>query len=64
MNIPVLSAYISGSLFSRAHGKSFMYMRNNKGPRLEPCGIPDLTMVSGEFLLLTEQYCCLGSEPS
>ena len=34
------SAYIIKSNFVVASDKSFIYMINNKGPRIEPCGTP------------------------
>ena len=35
--------------------KSFMYMRNNKGPKMEPCGTPYLMLwISDLSLLIVE----------
>ena len=32
--------------------KSFMYMRNNKGPKMEPCGAPYLMVWISDLSLL------------
>jgi hypothetical protein len=40
----VSSAYSTNLAFSAVTlGKSFMYNKKNKGPRIEPCGTPYLT---------------------
>ena len=36
----VLSAYIIKSNFFVDSGKSFIYMINNNGPIIDPCGTP------------------------
>ena len=36
--------------------KSFMYMRNNKGPKMEPCGTPYLMAWISDFSLLMVTY--------
>jgi len=33
-------------------GKSFMYKRKSRGPKIEPCGTPCLTVAQSETLLL------------
>lgn len=40
-------------------GRSFIYTKNKRGPRTEPCGTPDLTRDDDEFLLLTVTNCDL-----
>lgn len=34
-------------------GRSFIYIKNKRGPKTEPCGTPDSTRDDNEFLLLT-----------
>jgi len=33
-------------------GKSFIYKRKSRGPKIEPCGTPCLTLAQSETLLL------------
>jgi hypothetical protein len=33
-------------------GKSFIYKRNNKGPNIDPCGTPCLTLSQSEVILV------------
>ena len=40
LNKVVSSAYIIKLIILLAFGKSFMYIINNKGPRIDPCGTP------------------------
>ena len=39
-NIFVSSASIIGSIIFEAFGRSLTCIRNNKGPKIEPCGTP------------------------
>ena len=36
--------------------KSFMYMRNNKGPKMDPCGTPYLMVWISDLSLLMVTY--------
>ena len=38
--------------------RSFMYIKNNSGPRIDPCGTPHVTFCSFVLLLLTKQMYC------
>jgi hypothetical protein len=51
-NILVSSAKIIGAevLFIN-FGKSFIYIRKSRGPRMEPCGTPCLNLAQSETLL-------------
>ena len=47
MLFPVKNKLLSSANKSKkadfaASGKSFMYIRNNNGPRIDPCGTPHL----------------------
>ena len=42
----VSSANSRGLTCLRQSGRSFMYKRNKSGPRMEPCGIPHVTLLS------------------
>ena len=44
----VLSANRRGIIFSQNEGKSFLYMRNIKGPTKDPCGRPLSTHFRGQ----------------
>ena len=37
----------------------FMYIKNKRGPRTDPCGTPDRTWVSGDEAPSTTTYCFL-----
>ena len=34
-------------------GRSFMYIRKSSGPKIEPCGTPQLTLAKFKTLLLS-----------
>ena len=51
-NNVVSSAYIKMSKTLLIVGRSLMYIKNNRGPRTEPCGIP---VVIGSFFEQTPQ---------
>jgi len=36
--------------------KSFIYSRNNVGPKIEPCGTPQLIFSGAEVTLFRETY--------
>jgi len=40
-------------------GRSLIYKINSKGPRIEPCGIPDRTGDQSEAQPLIITCCCL-----
>jgi hypothetical protein len=42
-----------------AFGKSFINIKNNKGPKIEPCGTPQLISTVEEFDELMDTYCFL-----
>lgn len=44
-----------GMEFLKRFGKSFIQSRNNKGPILDPCGIPGFIYVLEEHVLPTLQ---------
>ena len=37
---------------------SFIYIRNNKGPRIEPCGTPHATVIGFDIVSLISTDCC------
>ena len=39
-------------------GKSFIYKRKSRGPKIEPCGTPCLTLAQYETLLLLSLSFC------
>ena len=41
-------------------GKSFMYIRNSIGPRIEPCGTPQSIKRGSEEMPLISTYCDLS----
>ena len=43
------SAY-KGSLHPTADGTSFTYIRNSKGPRIDPCGTPQVIVAGLEMV--------------
>ena len=47
------------SICSRQFGKSFMYIENSNGPRLDPCGTPHWIAFCSDFTLLGRQTCFL-----
>ena len=44
----VSSANIKGLLTDNAFGRSFMYIKNNNGPKIEPCGTPKSMLLLAE----------------
>ena len=40
-------------------GRSFTYRTNNKGPRTDPCGIPDVTLCQFDSFPFTVTFCRL-----
>ena len=40
-------------------GRSFTYRTNSKGPRTDPCGIPDVTLCQFDSFLFTATFCRL-----
>lgn len=44
---------IISKLFTNNNGKSFVYMKNSKGPRIDPCGTPILINVFRNLLSFT-----------
>ena len=40
-----------------AFAKSFMYMMNNSGPKIEPCGTPVVIDNIFDLILLISVYC-------
>ena len=40
-------------------GRSFTYRTNNKGPRTDPCGIPDVTLCQFDSFPFTATFCRL-----
>ena len=55
----VSSAYIIKSNFSVDSQKSFIYMINNKGPRIDPCGTPIVKGKISDLLSSISVYCFL-----
>ena len=54
----VSSAYICGLVCIKQEGRSLIYIRNN-GPKIDPCGTPQLTVCGFEMLPSTMHCCCL-----
>ncbi len=50
----VSSAKSSVSTDSQTFGRSFIYMLNRRGPRIEPCGTPHCTRDQFEEILLPQ----------
>ena len=40
-------------------GRLFMYKTNNTGPRIDPCGIPDVTLYQFDSFPFTATFCRL-----
>ena len=40
-------------------GRSFTYRTSNKGPRTDPCGIPDVTLCQFDSFPFTATFCHL-----
>ena len=55
----VSSACIIQWNFGHVLGKSFMYMLNNRGPKIEPCGTPIHIGSNFEFVFPNFTCCCL-----
>ncbi len=55
----VSSANIEASVVCKQFGRSLMYTKNSKGPRFEPCGMPQRMSVSLDMVLLILQTCFL-----
>jgi hypothetical protein len=53
------SAYNKKLNPSQAFGKSFIKIRNNNGPKIEPCGTPQLIFTIEELNELMDTYCFL-----
>ena len=47
------SAYIDGATYFRDLGISLIYSKNNKGPKIKPCGIPHEIFLGDEIWPLT-----------
>ena len=54
MLILVSSANILGEALSRQLGKSFMYIKNNRGPKLLTCGTPQVILAVSDNSPLTQ----------
>ncbi len=54
------STYISNFDCTISRAKSFMYMINSKGPRMEPCGTPDVIVSDSDLFWLIWTYCFLS----
>ena len=52
----VSSVYILGTLNDRQLGKSLIYIRKKRGPRIVPCGTPHLRVVKSERQPLTDRW--------
>ena len=50
----VSSTNILGEALSRQLGKSFMYIKNNRGPKLRPCGTPQVIIAVSDNSPLTQ----------
>ena len=57
LNNVVSSAYIINLNMLLAYVKSFMYMINNNGPRIEPCGTPTAIGRISDFISSISTYC-------
>ena len=55
----VSSAYIIKSNLCVDSGKSFIYMINNNGPRIDPCGTPIVKGKISDLLSSISVYCFL-----
>ena len=53
----VSSANRTGINFVNISPRSFMYAKNNKGPKIDPCGTPHVISSVLDFDLLNVQYC-------
>ena len=53
------SAYVIKLIFSELFGRSFIYMRKNKGPNMDPCGTPVLMQSKSEEASGKLMYCFL-----
>ena len=42
--------------------KSFMYIKNKSGPKIEPCGIPQSMLLNEEFRLPEDTNCSLSDK--
>ena len=51
--ILVSSANILGAAFRRQLGRSLIYIKKSKGPRILPCGTPQVTVLAVDRLPLT-----------
>ena len=56
----VSSANKKNVSFFETFARSFMYGKNKRGPRTEPCGTPQLISKVSEVLPQTETYCFLS----
>ena len=59
VNRVVSSAKRMDFMFLVNKGKSYMYIRNNRGPRTEPCGTPMLISFVFDLYSLTVTNWCL-----
>ena len=55
----VSSAKILKHNFSEQFGKSFMYIKNKRGPNVLPCGMPHNIVCSGDLTSPNATYCFL-----
>ena len=53
----VSSAKILKHNFSEQFGKSFMYIKNRRGPNVLPCGMPHNIVCSGDLTSPNATYC-------
>ena len=53
-NSAVSSAYKTTSLCLTQFGRSLIKMRNNKGPKTDPCGTPEFKSMGSEVVPLTQ----------
>ena len=54
----VSPAHIVTFVLCNALGKSFMYIKNNSGPRHDPCGTPQFTFAFFDVCTYTLQPVC------
>ena len=59
LDMVVSSAYIIKSNFFLDSGKSFIYMINNNGPTIDPCGTPIVKGKISDLLSSISVYCFL-----
>ena len=52
------SAYMCALVWRRHPGRSLIYIKSNKGPKIEPCGTPQLINVSLDTQPSTRHCCC------